>query len=149
MKKYLFPVVCCTFLIINACCCKLPQSKIKVKELIKTDKSWNSTVLPDYPKKKPQITVLKITIPPKAELPMHEHPVINVGYMIKGKLTVITEDGKTLQLNEGDPIVETVNTWHYGKNEGDESAEIVVVYVGTKDSLLTVKKQANDIKENN
>ncbi len=65
--------------------------------------------------------------------------MINAGVLLKGQLTVVTEAGDTLHLQTGDPIVELVNEWHYGKNEGDEPAEIIVVYAGTEGTPITVK----------
>ena len=37
-------------------------------------------------------------------------------------------------------IVEVVNKWHYGKNEGDKMAEIMVFYAGVLDKPITIKK---------
>ena len=62
-----------------------------------------------------KFTILKISIPPKTRLPLHQHPVINAGVLIKGELTVMTEDGKILHLQAGDPIVEVTDTWHFGE----------------------------------
>ena len=63
---------------------------------------------------------------------MHTHPVINAGVLVSGELTVITDSGQTLHLKPGDPIVEVVDTWHYGKNEGTDPADIIVFYAGEK-----------------
>ena len=49
----------------------------KVEVLTKTTSSWNGSELPQYPKGQPQITIFRITVPPKSQLPLHEHPVIN------------------------------------------------------------------------
>jgi quercetin dioxygenase-like cupin family protein len=89
-----------------------------VKELAKTSQSWNGATLPAYPQGQPKITILQIIIPAGARLETHSHPVINAGVLISGQLTVVTKDGKTLHLKAGDPIVEVVNTLHYGINEG-------------------------------
>ena len=67
------------------------------------------------------------------------HPVINAGVLIAGELTVITEDNKTLHLKAGDSIVELVNKKHYGKNEGTQTAEIIVFYAGIIDKSITIK----------
>lgn len=72
-------------------------------------------------------------------LPLHEHPVINAGVLLKGQLTVITTDNKTLHLKAGDPIVEVVDSLHYGINEGNEPAEIMVFYAGIEDKPITIK----------
>jgi quercetin dioxygenase-like cupin family protein len=108
--------------------------------LAKTSSSWNGRDLPDYPDGKPEVTILRIIIPPGTELPIHKHPVINAGVLWKGQLTVVTEAGERLHLRAGDAIVEVVNTWHYGKNEGDEPAELIVFYAGVQGTPLSVLK---------
>jgi quercetin dioxygenase-like cupin family protein len=45
--------------------------------LAKSDRSWDGSTMPSYPKETPEISVLKITIPPHTELPLHKHPIIN------------------------------------------------------------------------
>lgn len=120
------------------------ENTVDVEVLAKTGSSWDGSMLPDYAKGQPEITILRIRIPPKVQLPIHEHPVINAGVLLKGELTVIAETGETLHLKAGDSIVELVNKWHYGKNEGDETAEIVVFYAGTLDTPITVKKSVEE-----
>ena len=44
--------------------------------------------------------------------------MINAGVLMSGQLTVETTDGNVLHLKAGDPIIEVVNTLHYGINEG-------------------------------
>ncbi|MCL1127910.1 cupin domain-containing protein [Shewanella surugensis] len=85
------------------------ESKIAVDVVIKSDTSWDGTPLPAYPTGQPEITILNITVPAGATLPIHEHPYINAGILIKGQLTVFREDnGKTLHLKAGDSITELV-----------------------------------------
>ena len=115
-------------------------SGVKVAVLSKSGSSWDGSALPDYPKGSPAITILRIQIPPGSLLPVHKHPVINAGVLLSGELTVVTEDGRKLHLKAGEAIVEVVNTWHYGRNEGDAPAEIIVFYAGTKDGPITVQK---------
>jgi quercetin dioxygenase-like cupin family protein len=112
----------------------------KVEVLTKTTSSWDGSELPQYAKGQPEITILRITVPPKAQLPVHEHPVINAGVLLKGQLTVVTENKEILHLRAGDPIVELVNKPHFGKNEGNEPAEIIVFYAGIKDRPITIEK---------
>lgn len=113
---------------------------VAVEVVAKTSASWDGKRLPHYPTGQPEITILRITIPPGVQLPEHKHPVINAGVMLKGKLTVVTEDGKTLHLKTGDSIAEVVDTWHHGKNEGDVPVEILVFYAGIVGEPITVKK---------
>ena len=114
------------------------EGKTEVNVLAKTTKSWNGDNLPRYSKGKPEITILRISIPPHTDLAWHEHPEINAGVMISGELTVITDKEDTLHLQAGDPIVEVVNTWHFGKNEGDEAVDIIVFYAGIKGKAVTI-----------
>ncbi|MDD5618764.1 MAG: cupin domain-containing protein [Candidatus Omnitrophica bacterium] len=114
--------------------------QIKVVELAKSCASWNGKFLPAYPKGQPEITILRIVIPAGETLAKHKHPFINAGVLLKGELTVQTEDGKTLHLKAGEPIVEVVDTWHCGKNEGEEPAEIIVFYAGVKGAPITVRE---------
>lgn len=120
------------------------KGSAQVDAIVKTGYSWNGDLLPDYPEGKPEITILRIKIPSGAVLPMHMHPVINAGYMLKGRLKVITEDGKGIELRAGDGIVEVVNRWHYGVNEGDQDAEIVVFYVGQAGKPITISKTISE-----
>ena len=71
---------------------------VQVDVLTKLTKSWNNNPLPQYPQGQPQVTILRILVPPGSILPLHTHPVINAGVLIKGELTVVTKTGKTLHL---------------------------------------------------
>ena len=116
------------------------SSGISTVVLAKSTSSWDGSALPAYPKENPEVTILKITIPPGAALPVHHHPVINAGVLLNGELTVITEDNQTHRLNAGDALIEVVKKWHYGKSTGKEPAVIVVFYAGSRDSAITVRK---------
>ena len=137
MKNIILGIYILFYLLVNVWADDV--NKVVVETLAKSSSSWDGKVLPDYPKGKPAITILRIKIPAGAELPMHEHPVINAGVLISGELTVVAKDKKTLHLKAGDSIVEVVNKAHYGKNEGNKTAEIIVFYVGTVDRPITVK----------
>ena len=97
---------------------KNEPTKITVVKLAESTKSWNGTDLPPYLDGKPQVTVLKITIPPHTKLSVHKHLEINAGVLTKGELTVIDEKGDTLNLKAGDEVVLTkqdypnmINAW--------------------------------------
>ena len=112
----------------------------KVITLAKTTKSWNGEPLPKYLDGNPEVTILKIIVPPKTKLQLHQHPEINAGVLLKGELTVISETNDILYLKAGEPIVELVNTFHYGINDGKEPAEIIVFYAGVKETPITILK---------
>jgi quercetin dioxygenase-like cupin family protein len=138
MRKFLYAV--CLTLLLSSHCWALNDNAVTVDVLAKTSSSWNGAVLPSYLKGQPEITILRISVPPHVQLPLHQHPVINAGVLLQGELTVETNEGKTLHLKAGDPIVEVVNTWHYGINEGDEPAEIIVFYAGVQGKPITTKE---------
>ena len=114
---------------------------ITSRELVKTSRSWDGKLLPAYPPGQPEVTIRRITLPAGARLETHSHPVINAGLLVSGQLTVVSGNGKTLHLKAGDPIVELVNTAHYGINEGPAPAEIVIVYAGSVGTPTSVIKQ--------
>jgi quercetin dioxygenase-like cupin family protein len=113
------------------------SQEITVEKLVESTQSWNGDTLPAYPTGQPKITIIKVTIPPNAKLELHEHLVINAGVLITGELTVVGELENRLNLTAGDPIIELVNTFHYGINEGKENAEIIVVYAGDEATPIT------------
>ena len=125
----------CTMVPINSR--KSKEATPVVKQLAKTTQSWNGKFLPTYPQGQPEVTILRIIIPAGAQLDIHSHPVINAGVLISGQLTVVTTDGKTLHLKAGDPIVEVVNTLHYGMNQRNVPAEIIVFYAGVVGMPIT------------
>lgn len=138
MNKLIFGI-CATLLLTSLAWAK-DTNVTQVEQLLKSSTTWDGDALPAYPEGQPEVTILRITIPPHTQLPMHKHPVINAGILLKGKLTVVTDGDRKLHINAGESIAELVNKWHYGKNEGDEPAEILVFYAGIKDKPITIRK---------
>lgn len=116
------------------------EATIEVVELVKTSSSWDGSDLSDCGEGKPEVTILRAKIPPGKQLPLHKHPVINAAVVLSGELTVVTEEGRTLNLGAGKAFVEVVDRWHYGRNDGDAPVEIVVFYAGIVDTPITVSK---------
>lgn len=135
-------LICCTVLLLMVSGCSSPKrlNEVHTTQIVKTVNSWDGQPLPAYGNGTPEITILRITIPPHFTLPLHKHRVINAGVLLTGRLTVMTESGEVLHLKPNDSIVEVVNKWHYGKNEGDEPAEIIVFYAGERGKPITVEK---------
>jgi len=115
-------------------------ARTEVVKVVESSKSWNGAMLPAYPAGTPQITILKITIPPHTALKTHKHPVINAGVVLKGELMVSTETGETRMIKAGEPIIELVDIWHYGKNDGNEPVELIVFYAGVEGTPLTIPR---------
>lgn len=137
MKKIIMTIFITSFVFITACAANV--NNVEVKQLAKSTQSWDGDNLPAYPQGQPEVTILRIKIPSGAKLEVHNHPVINAGVLLTGELTVVADDNKTLHLKAGDSIVELVNRKHYGKNEGTETAEIIVFYAGIENKPITIK----------
>ena len=71
---------------------------------------------------------------------MHRHDLVNVAYVKKGTLTVITDKNQSITLHEGEVLPELIGKYHYGKNTGLESVELIVFYLGEKGTPLSVNK---------
>jgi len=138
MRRFMLGL--CMMFLLSGVVFAIETDAIDVDVLAKSSSSWDGGALPEYPEGTPEVTILHITIPPGAQLPIHEHPVINAGVLLSGRLTVKTEDGSILHLKAGDPIVEVVDKWHYGINEGSEPAEIIVFYAGIEGMPITIKQ---------
>ena len=99
--------------------------------LLQADRSWNGVPYTQYPKGRPELTMLKLTIAPHTKLPWHTHPFPNAAYVLSGTLTVHDKiSGKTRVFHQGEAFAETVNDIHRGET-GDEPAVLLVTYSGT------------------
>jgi len=108
--------------------------------LLKTTSTWDKVQYKKLKMKKPEVTVLKITIDVGESLPIHKHDLINIVYVKSGTLTVVTDKKKHVTVKEGECFPELVGKYHYGKNTGDKPVELIVFYIGEKDTPLSVNK---------
>ena len=137
MKKYLIAIV---FLFVMFLCITNSSYAAQKEVLLKTTSTWDNAEYKKLKIKKPEVTVLKITIKVGEELPMHRHDLVNVAYVKKGTLTVITDDNKEITLTEGEVLPELIGKYHYGKNTGKKPVELIVFYLGEKGTPLSVNK---------
>lgn len=117
-------------------------SKIESVELLCASQSWDGVQLPAYPEGKPELRVLKVTVPPHCSLPRHHHDVMSYGVVNRGQLTLVRDsDGLETTVSEGEAVVETVSTVHHGENRGDEPLEIVVFYISTEGQPISASDE--------
>lgn len=105
---------------------------VQTDVLIKSDTAWNGTTYEPYAGGVPELTVLRMTIPPHTTLSWHTHPMPNAAYILSGQLTV--EDratGHTKVTLAGQAFAEQVGTEHRGYT-GDEACVAIVTYAGTR-----------------
>jgi quercetin dioxygenase-like cupin family protein len=99
--------------------------------------SWNEVPYKSYPSGTPELTLKRMTIPPRTALPWHTHPVPNVAYIVSGHLTV--EDratGKSAIYRAGEAFAESVDQVHRGRTD-DEAAVVLVTYAGAPGVTLS------------
>lgn len=127
------------FLIAILCIANVSYSAEK-QVILQTTSTWDNAKYKKLKIKNPEVTVLKIIINIGEELPIHRHDLVNVAYVKKGTLTVVTDKGEKITLHEGDALPELVGKYHYGKSEGNEPVELIVFYIGEKGTPLSVNK---------
>jgi quercetin dioxygenase-like cupin family protein len=99
--------------------------------LVKADQSWNGKPYTQYPKGRPELTMLKLTIAPHTKLPWHTHPFPNAAYVLSGTLTLHDKaSGKTRVVHQGEAFAESVDDIHRGET-GDEPVVLLITYSGT------------------
>jgi quercetin dioxygenase-like cupin family protein len=116
------------------------DSGVKVEQLLQTTHSWEGTRYLSYLKGQPQITILKITIPPNTFLDWHQHPMINAGYVLSGKIVLekkSTRERKVFQA--GQALAECVDITHRGYTT-DQPVQLIVFYAGAPGVPLSQKK---------
>lgn len=105
---------------------------VQTETLLETQSSWDGTPYVAYPAGTPQLSVLKIVIPPGEALKWHLHDVPNAAYVAAGALTVERHrDGLHRSLKAGEVLPEMVKSLHRGI-AGPQGATLIVFYAGKK-----------------
>jgi quercetin dioxygenase-like cupin family protein len=108
------------------------RTAVKVQTLLQTSSSWDGVGYAGYPDGKPQLSVLRITIPPQTALAWHTHPMPNAAYVLSGEIRVEKKDGgEVKRVREGEVLAEMVNAEHRGIT-GDKPAVLIVFYAGAE-----------------
>ncbi|MBU0506469.1 MAG: cupin domain-containing protein [bacterium] len=119
----------------------MSEKEILIQELVSDTKCWDGNPIV-YPKEEPKITVLKITIPQNAKLPLHYHAGPSAAYVVKGELKVVLESGETRIFKEGDALIEVINVWHRGIGLADKT-ELIAFYASDTNTPLSTKKDGS------
>ena len=113
--------------------------EIQTTELIRTSQSWDGVQLPDFPKGKPELTVLRMTFPIGAVTGWHHHTAVNYGIVEQGELTIVCQDGNERTFHEGEALVEVVGTIHRGENRGKKPVILNMFYFAEPGQVLTIQ----------
>lgn len=113
------------------------KPSVQTETLMRSSQSWDGQPYKSYPDGPPELTILKISIPPNTELPWHTHPMPNAAYVLSGELTVQKkETGETRLLTAGQVLPEMVDELHRGYT-GDMPVVLIVFSAGTKGMPLS------------
>lgn len=113
---------------------------VKVESLLSSANSWDGTPYGHYPEGKPEVSVLRYSIPAHTTLPWHTHVVPNIAYIVSGEITVEKQDsGEKRLFKAGEAMAEVVNSTHRGYT-GEQAAELVVFYAGAAGLPLVIKQ---------
>jgi quercetin dioxygenase-like cupin family protein len=116
------------------------EPQIQVQQILQTTQSWDGVNYQSYPTGQPQLTVLRITVPPNTALHWHHHPVISVGYVLAGELTLEKKGtGERTIVHAGQALAETIQTTHRGFTTS-EPVELVVFYAGQVGLPITINE---------
>ena len=110
---------------------------IQSETLLQSRSSWDGQPYVAYPAGRPELSVLKITIPPHTQLKWHTHPMPNAAYILSGELALERkEDGKKQHYTAGQVVPEMVDALHRGMT-GDAPVTLIVFYAGTEGMPLS------------
>jgi quercetin dioxygenase-like cupin family protein len=112
---------------------------VMVDQLLQTTQSWDGNKYAHYATGQPQITILKISIPPHTALDWHEHPMISAAYVVSGEINLeIRGTRKRKAIQAGHALAESVATVHRGYTT-KQPVELVVFYAGAVGLPLSIK----------
>lgn len=138
MKKYFLTLALLAIISLTA---RSQYSGLIIKELLKTDSTSIGQKL-SYPEvASPEVTMLKITIPPGNSTGWHKHNIPVFAYVVKGTLTVETEDHRVIKFKEESTFAEMRDTYHNGKNMEDSDLVLIAIYMGGKEQKLSIPKE--------
>lgn len=112
---------------------------IKATPILKTGETWVGQDIV-YPEGDAEMSGVVIEMAPGGETGWHQHPVPSVGYVMEGELEVRFRNGDVKRLRAGEAAAEAVDVLHNGVNVGDVPVKLVIFYVGTPGTTLTIRE---------
>jgi quercetin dioxygenase-like cupin family protein len=103
---------------------------VRATKILTSTTAANGQKLSYLKTENPEVTAMIVEIPPGGETGWHTHVVPVYAYILSGSITVEIEGGKKYDFKEGDVIFEVKDTPHNGRNNGGQTAKLVVFYTG-------------------
>lgn len=137
MNKYFLTLILLAFISLTA---RSQYSGLIIKDLLRTDTTsiGQKITYPEFAD--PEVTMLKITIPPGKSTGWHKHNIPVFVYVVKGTLTVKLEDHRIVQFNEESTFAEMRETYLNGTNMEDTDLVLIAIYMGGKGQKLSIMK---------
>ncbi|RUR45130.1 cupin domain-containing protein [Vreelandella populi] len=133
--------------IVSKECADNKDDGITTEQLVQSPDAWNGTPYERYPAGRPQLTVMRMTIPAHTSLPLHTHPMPNAAYILSGQLTLEEyETGKTQIFKAGEAFNEAVGDIHRGYTTEDPVV-VIVTYAGVKGMPLSETLSNGSLKD--
>jgi quercetin dioxygenase-like cupin family protein len=138
MNKFFLTLILMAFLSLTA---RSQYSGLIIKDLLRTDTTsiGQKITYPEFAD--PEVTMLKITIPPGKSTGWHKHNFPVFAQVLKGTLTVELEDHREIKFKEESTFAEMRDTYHNGKNMEDSDLVLIAIYMGGKGQKLSIMKE--------
>lgn len=117
------------------------DQSVQITPLLQTDKTNIGQPIKYPDTDNPEVTIVKVVIPPGAETGWHKHPVHGYAVILQGELNIKRSDGEGYTYRAGDAFAEMVDTIHRGENTGDEPVELIMFITGEKDLPFSVSAE--------
>ena|SRR5690606_4582211 len=108
---------------------------VAYNEVVRASNAWDGSPLPAYPQGRPELTVERLTIPPRERAALPYPVVPAVGVALDGALAVYREDSSFRVLGEGQAFA-LVESGQYVENRGRAPVNVLVFYAGAEGMTL-------------
>jgi len=115
------------------------SNEIAIEPLLRTSMTSSGDPIVYTQTSAPQVTAVKVTIPPGASTGWHEHPFPCYAYILSGTLHVELKGKPDHVLLPGEALVEVVNTPHNGINKGTEPVVLVMFATGEVGKPISIR----------
>ena len=115
------------------------SNEIAIEPLLRTSMTSSGDPIVYPQTSAPQVTAVKVTIPPGASTGWHEHPFPCYAYILSGTLHVALDGKPDHVLLPGEALVEVVNTPHNGINKGTEPVVLVMFATGEVGKPISIR----------
>ena len=115
------------------------NAQVQTTEILRTTKNAAGEDIVYPATRRPEVTGLKVRIPPGCETGWHTHSVPGYAFLISGALTLLYDPGTPRSFKAGEAFVESAGVLHNGRNLGTEDVVLVVFFTGELGAAFTIK----------